>query len=113
MRFTDIFVRRPVLASVVSLLILLGGLQAFYKLQIRQFPELSSTTITRLGDNVSVGAGSVVSLSNIGDGSTIGARAYVANSFSNNVTVIDTTTNTVVGGPITVGTSPISVGIGP
>ncbi|MBV9066295.1 MAG: efflux RND transporter permease subunit, partial [Methylobacteriaceae bacterium] len=46
MRFTDIFVRRPVLASVVSLLILLGGLQAFYKLQIRQFPELSSTTIT-------------------------------------------------------------------
>src|SRR6476469_2869915 len=44
--FTDIFVRRPVLASVVSLLILLGGLQAFYKLQIRQFPELSSTTIT-------------------------------------------------------------------
>src|SRR5436305_4687824 len=46
MRFTDIFVRRPVLASVVSLLILLGGLHAFYKLQIRQFPELSSTTIT-------------------------------------------------------------------
>jgi hydrophobe/amphiphile efflux-1 (HAE1) family protein len=46
MRFTDIFVRRPVLASVVSLLILLGGLQAFFKLQIRQFPELSSTTIT-------------------------------------------------------------------
>jgi multidrug efflux pump subunit AcrB len=44
--FTDIFVRRPVLATVVSLLILLGGLQAFYKLQIRQFPELSSTTIT-------------------------------------------------------------------
>ncbi len=44
--FTDIFIRRPVLASVVSLLILLGGLQAFYKLQIRQFPELSSTTIT-------------------------------------------------------------------
>jgi multidrug efflux pump subunit AcrB len=35
---TDIFVRRPVLASVVSLLILLGGLQAFFKLQIRQFP---------------------------------------------------------------------------
>ena len=43
---TDIFVRRPVLATVVSLLILLGGLQAFFKLQIRQFPELSSTTIT-------------------------------------------------------------------
>ncbi|WP_020175042.1 multidrug efflux RND transporter permease subunit [Methyloferula stellata] len=44
--FTDIFIRRPVLASVVSLLILLMGLQSFSKLQIRQYPELSSTTIT-------------------------------------------------------------------
>ena len=33
-------------------------------------------------------------------------RAYVANHSSNNVTVIDTTTNTVVGTPIPVGTSP-------
>ncbi|VFU08233.1 efflux RND transporter permease subunit [Methylocella tundrae] len=46
MSFTDIFVRRPVLASVVSLLILLVGLQAGLKLQVRQYPELSSTTIT-------------------------------------------------------------------
>ncbi|HEY1736174.1 MAG TPA: efflux RND transporter permease subunit, partial [Methylovirgula sp.] len=46
MSFTDIFIRRPVLASVVSLLILLIGLQAGSKLQIRQYPELSSTTIT-------------------------------------------------------------------
>jgi multidrug efflux pump len=44
--FTDIFIRRPVLASVVSLLILLIGLQSASKLQIRQYPELSSTTIT-------------------------------------------------------------------
>ena len=44
--FTDIFIRRPVLASVVSLLILLVGLQAAFKLQIRQYPELSQTTIT-------------------------------------------------------------------
>lgn len=46
MGFTDIFIRRPVLASVVSLLILLVGYVAFNKLQIRQYPELSSTTIT-------------------------------------------------------------------
>ncbi|MGA3301821.1 MAG: efflux RND transporter permease subunit [Methylovirgula sp.] len=46
MSFTDIFIRRPVLASVVSLLILLIGAQAGFKLQIRQYPELSSTTIT-------------------------------------------------------------------
>ncbi|MFO1115619.1 MAG: efflux RND transporter permease subunit [Beijerinckiaceae bacterium] len=44
--FTDIFIRRPVLASVVSLLILLIGVQAGFKLQIRQYPELSQTTIT-------------------------------------------------------------------
>ncbi len=46
MSFTDIFIRRPVLASVVSLLILLVGLECGFKLQVRQFPELSSTTIT-------------------------------------------------------------------
>ena len=44
--FTDLFIRRPVLASVVSLLILLVGLMSFYKLQVRQFPKTSNTTIT-------------------------------------------------------------------
>ncbi|HVA40335.1 MAG TPA: efflux RND transporter permease subunit, partial [Candidatus Binataceae bacterium] len=43
---TDLFIRRPVLATVMSLLILLIGLEAASKLQIRQFPELSQTTIT-------------------------------------------------------------------
>ncbi len=46
MTFTDIFIRRPVLATVVSLLILLVGAQSGFKLQIRQYPELSQTTIT-------------------------------------------------------------------
>ena len=46
MGFTDLFIRRPVLVSVISLLILLIGLQAYTKLPIRQYPELSSTTIT-------------------------------------------------------------------
>src|SRR5258707_1001279 len=40
-------------------------------------------------------------------------RAYVANQGSNNVTVIDTTTNTVVGVPIPVGSSPFAVGVDP
>jgi hydrophobe/amphiphile efflux-1 (HAE1) family protein len=44
--FTDIFIRRPVLACVVSLLILLIGAMSGFKLPIRQFPELSNTTIT-------------------------------------------------------------------
>ena len=43
---TSLFIRRPVLSTVVSLLILLVGLEAVSKLQIRQFPELSQTTIT-------------------------------------------------------------------
>jgi hydrophobe/amphiphile efflux-1 (HAE1) family protein len=44
--FTELFIRRPVLASVVSLLILLVGGMAGFKLQVRQFPETSNTTIT-------------------------------------------------------------------
>lgn len=46
MIFTDIFVKRPVLASVVSLMILLLGLHALSKIQIRQFPKMDSTVIT-------------------------------------------------------------------
>src|ERR1700681_191075 len=46
MNFTDIFVRRPVLALVVSLLILLIGLKCLLGLQIRQYPRLYNTTIT-------------------------------------------------------------------
>jgi multidrug efflux pump len=44
--FTDIFIRRPVLALVVSLLILLIGLKSMLALQIRQYPQLYNTTIT-------------------------------------------------------------------
>src|SRR3982075_3706263 len=46
MKFTDIFIRRPVLALVVSLLILLIGLKAMLGLQIRQYPRHYNTTIT-------------------------------------------------------------------
>src|SRR6056297_3248433 len=46
MRFTDLFVERPVLSSVVSLLILLLGARAALDLEVRQYPELQSTTVT-------------------------------------------------------------------
>ncbi|MBH2624989.1 MexW/MexI family multidrug efflux RND transporter permease subunit [Serratia marcescens] len=46
MTFTDLFVRRPVLALVVSTLILLFGALAFSKLPIRQYPLLENSTIT-------------------------------------------------------------------
>ncbi len=46
MRFTDIFVHRPVLASVVSLLILVVGLRAITSLEVRQYPETRDTVVT-------------------------------------------------------------------
>ena len=45
MAITDIFIKRPVLAVVVSLLILLIGLRAASVLPIRQYPKLSNTVI--------------------------------------------------------------------
>jgi hypothetical protein len=45
MAFTDIFIKRPVLALVVSLLILLIGLRSLYGLPIRQYPQLQNTVI--------------------------------------------------------------------
>ena len=46
MKFTDLFVRRPVLALVVSTLILLMGLLAINNLPIRQYPLTESSTLT-------------------------------------------------------------------
>ncbi|NWL78385.1 multidrug efflux protein [Pseudomonas taiwanensis] len=46
MAFTDPFIRRPVLATVVSLLIVLLGFQAFSKLVIRQYPQMENALIT-------------------------------------------------------------------
>ncbi|MGH9861199.1 MAG: efflux RND transporter permease subunit, partial [Candidatus Acidiferrales bacterium] len=39
MRFTDLFVKRPVLAMVVNLVILIAGLQAIRSLSVRQYPR--------------------------------------------------------------------------
>ncbi len=39
MRFTDLFIKRPVLAIVVNLVILLAGLQSIRALSVRQFPR--------------------------------------------------------------------------
>jgi multidrug efflux pump len=39
MRFTDIFVKRPVLAIVVNLVILIAGLQSIRALSVRQYPR--------------------------------------------------------------------------
>ena len=46
MNVTDLFIRRPVLASVVSLLILVFGLRAIQSLELRQFPRTEDTLVT-------------------------------------------------------------------
>ena len=45
-RFTDIFIRRPVLASVVSLLILVLGLRAYMVLPVLQYPRTENAVVT-------------------------------------------------------------------
>ncbi len=46
MKFTDLFIRRPVLAIVVNLIIIIAGLQAVRTLNVRQYPKLESATVT-------------------------------------------------------------------
>jgi multidrug efflux pump len=46
MQFTDIFIRRPVLALVISLLIVIAGLQAVRSLNVRQYPRSDNASVT-------------------------------------------------------------------
>ena len=46
MHFTDIFIRRPVLAVVISLLILVLGLRSIGLLKVREFPETQNAVVT-------------------------------------------------------------------
>ena len=46
MNFTDIFIRKPVLAIVVNLLILVLGVRALADLSVRQFPKTENAVVT-------------------------------------------------------------------
>lgn len=46
MKFTDIFVRRPVLATVISLAILVLGLRAAGSLPVQQYPSTENAVVT-------------------------------------------------------------------
>src|SRR2546430_1010175 len=46
MSFTDLFIRRPVLAIVVNLLIIIAGVQAIRSLNVRQYPRSENAAIT-------------------------------------------------------------------
>ncbi len=54
MRFTDLFIKRPVLAIVVNLVILIAGLQSIRALSVRQYPR-SDIAVIRVA-TVYVGA---------------------------------------------------------
>jgi multidrug efflux pump len=46
MQFTDLFIRRPVLALVVSLVITIAGLQAIRSINVRQYPRSENSVVT-------------------------------------------------------------------
>lgn len=46
MQFTDLFIRRPVLAMVINLLIIIAGLQAINTLNVRQYPRSENAAVT-------------------------------------------------------------------
>src|SRR5262245_52946813 len=46
MKFTDLFIKRPVLAMVVNLVILIAGLQSIRSLSVRQYPRSDMAVIT-------------------------------------------------------------------
>ena len=43
---SDIFIRRPVLSTVLALMILLLGFQGLFNLTVRQYPEVEETVVT-------------------------------------------------------------------
>ena len=46
MKITDLFIRRPVLALVVNLVIVIAGLQAVRTLNVRQYPRSENASVT-------------------------------------------------------------------
>ncbi len=46
MKLTDVFIRRPVLAVVLNLIILIAGLQAIRTLNVRQYPRSENASVT-------------------------------------------------------------------
>jgi multidrug efflux pump len=46
MHFTELFIRRPVLSTVLGAFMLLLGIQAFFNLPVRQYPKVDETVVT-------------------------------------------------------------------
>ena len=87
MALTDIFIKRPVLSVVVSLLILLIGLRAASVLPIRQYPKLSNTVVNVT--TVYPGASANLALAQPATGNP---RVWVVNQDNDSVSVFDAVT---------------------
>src|SRR5438309_2964910 len=59
MKFTDLFIRRPVLAIVVNLIIVIAGVQAIRSLNVRQYPRSENAAITVTTTYIGANAGLV------------------------------------------------------
>ena len=46
MNFSELFIRRPVLTIVTSILVLLLGIQGFFSMTVREYPEVEESVIT-------------------------------------------------------------------
>ena len=46
MNFSELFIRRPVLTIVTSILVLLLGIQGFFNMTVREYPEVEELVIT-------------------------------------------------------------------
>jgi multidrug efflux pump len=46
MNFTDLYIKRPVLATVISLMILVLGLRSLWLLPVREFPFTQNAVVT-------------------------------------------------------------------
>ena len=46
MNFSELFIRRPVLTIVTSILVLLLGIQGFFNMTVREYPEVEESVIT-------------------------------------------------------------------
>jgi multidrug efflux pump len=65
MKFTDLFIQRPIVAIVIILLILIAGIQALYNLNVRQYPRSDNSIInvktSYVGANVELIQGFITS----------------------------------------------------
>ena len=90
--FTDYFIKRPVLSLVISTLIVLLGIQAFFNTQVRQYPELETSVISITtaypGASAELIQGFITTPIQQAVSSTVGID-FVRSSSSNSVSVVE------------------------